>query len=572
MIDRSALMNAQQTVTAALLDEGITVVFDADVPRADLRARVMHTRPLPVEVSEDDLLHLRADTDHEMGHFAWSDPDALEESASRPLLALVHNSIEDGFVERKLSARWLGVSQNLARSNEVVTARIRATAKGTALGRQERSIHALQFLTLGESPERVCERLGDDLTESIGQLGDLVPALAVVDSSATALEVSQKVLARWRWADKARKKDKRGKRKDKTSKGSADRDNYETDEKYRKREDRIASKIKKRASVAEHRKKMIRDMPFTGSASYNPRTDDDRIERLEIGPSVRQAVPAFMRAVRAVASPLRRRLLMEFRAAGLRTEYGHTSGELDRSSLHRVVLGDRDLFTRDAPTVVPDADVTLLVDASGSMTDLHDGVPRIFIAAQAAAAFSLVLDNLRIPHECLAFTTVKKVSAELKEMFYTGIYQRVRPLRHLLVKTADQSFRRARPGFVALATTTSCSENVDGEALLWAAYRLANRARAGRRSFLIVFSDGEPASVPESVRLLDWHLRYAIGRIERAGITVLGVGIATDTVAQFYRSHVSLYELNDLVGTSYGLIRQALRSSLRVRAGAGGSR
>lgn len=566
MIDRRALMNAQQAVAAGLLGEGITIVYDAEVPRADLRARVMHARPLPEDVSEEDLLHLRADTDHEMGHFAWSDPDAIERSAKRPLLALAHNAIEDGFVERRLSARWLGVAQNLAQSNAKVSAEIKATAKNSATSRRERSLYALQFLALGETAKQVCERFGEDIAPNIAEIVDLLPQLAAVDDSTMALEAAQEVLARWCWGSKTRGKGGKKKKKDKTRRGSAAPE-LQTDENYRKREDKVASQVKKRSSVAEVRKKLIRAMKFDGATVYHPRTDDDVVQRLVIKGSARNAAPAFLRSVRSVAAPLRRRLLMEFRGVGQRVEHAHVSGELDRSVLHMVPLGCKNIFTREVPSIVVDADVTLLVDASGSMTDYYEDVPRIFTASQAAAAFSLVLDNLRSPHECLAFTTVKKFAPEIQKGFYNGTYQRVRPLRHLIVKSADQSFRQALPSFVALAAFRGCAENIDGEAVLWAAQRLAKRSRPGRRSFLFVFSDGEPASVPESAQLLEWHLRHALEKVEKAGITVLGVGIASNFVEKFYQHHLVIEDLTDLVGTSYNLIRQALRSSVKSRAG-----
>jgi hypothetical protein len=563
MIDRQSLMDAQQSVVAGLLDEGVKVVFDADAPRADLRERVMHARPLPVEVDEDDLLHLRADTDHELGHFAWSDPDALERSAKRPLLALAHNSIEDGYVERKLSERWFGVAQGLAASNDKMSAEIKASAGDSAESKRERSVLALQFLALGETVEQVCERLGDDLMPSLGEIADLVPSLVAAGSSWETLSAAEAVLTRWRWADKNRGRGKGGKKKDSSAKGSAD-PVHKPDEKYRKREDRIAKRIAKRASVSEVRKRRIRSMKFEGALVYQPRTDDDVVEHLRVTAGVRAATPGFMRLVRSVAAPLRRRLMMEFRAVGRRTEYAHTAGELDRSALHRVALGQRDVFTREVPTPIVDADVTLLVDVSGSMTKTHDGLSRIFTAAQAAAAFSLVLDHLGIRHECLGFTTAKKVRKELTSLFYAGTYQRVRPLRYLLVKTADQRFRQAQANFVALSCFGPCSENVDGEAVLWASHRMAARARVGRRPFLLVFSDGDPASVPEGQKILAAHLRFALERVERAGIEVLGVGIATNTVSNYYRNHVVIDELTDLVGTSYSLVRKILRSTVGV--------
>ena len=53
MLRKDLLQSAQAVVSAGLLGEGVKVVFDAEIPHADLTNRVMHLRPLPDEVSEE---------------------------------------------------------------------------------------------------------------------------------------------------------------------------------------------------------------------------------------------------------------------------------------------------------------------------------------------------------------------------------------------------------------------------------------------------------------------------------------------------------------------------------------
>jgi cobalamin biosynthesis protein CobT len=163
-----------------------------------------------------------------------------------------------------------------------------------------------------------------------------------------------------------------------------------------------------------------------------------------------------------------------------------------------------------------------------------------------------------VPHEVLAWTTIGK-GTERPE------FERVTPLRHMIIKSYKTGFHRAQQNFVKLALFDEPSENIDGEAILWGAQRLAFRARrAGKRPLMIVFSDGEPLSTPEDPSVLHWHLAQAIRRTEDAGIPLLGVGIQTDAVEQFYARHTVIDDLSDLIGTFYRVLHQELRQSRKV--------
>jgi cobalamin biosynthesis protein CobT len=573
VIDRARLMSAQEAVVAGLLGTDVKVVADTDVPHADLKNRVMHIRPLPEEVSADDLLHLRADVDHEMGHFGATDVELIE-SVDRPLLKMIFNTVEDGFIERWVSARWLGCAQNLKESNRKIIAQIKAARSSAVENKRARAISALQSIAFGIDKNKVIDSLGDDIAPLIAQVDDLLADLPKIQNTAMSLVAAKKILDRWSWADpKPRSQptpdasDDEPSQDGESSPGS-DPDSsarYEGEHRFKQREDRLAKRVAVEGGVSDARKASIKAMSFPPRRSYLPYTDEDHVGVLIPTPGDRSTANEFANSVRRIVPPLRRRLLMEFRGADFGTTHNQPRGEIDRGRLWEVPLGVETIFEQEKEQIVTDADVTLLVDASGSMK-LTGGKAcpetRLYIAAQAACAFSMVLDLIGVPHECLAFTTRHTLGRHFKSFNRSG-FDRVRPLQHLVVKDAKQRWRQSRESFAALANWDGCCENIDGESVMWAARRLADRNRPGMKPILIVFSDGSPSSVPEDADVLHDHLKRSVERIEAAGITTLGVGICSRAVQHFYSDHVVIEQVADLVGTSYNVIRAVLRSARR---------
>jgi len=580
MIDRAKLMNAQEAVVGGLLGADVKVVADTDVPYADLKNRVMHVRPLPEEVSADDLLHLRADVDHEMGHFGATDVELIE-SVQRPLLKLIFNTIEDGFIERWVSDRWLGCAQNLKESNRKIIAEIKRARSAAVENRRARAISALQSIVFGIDKSKVVHDLGDDIAPLIAQIDDLLPDLPKIQNTAMSLVAAKKILDRWSWADPKPQEQPKPQEPDdeadepQDGESSADSSvpsqsdpdstpRYEKEHRFKQREDRLAKRVAGQGGLSDARKAVIKDMHFTPRTRYRPYTDEDHVGILVPTPGDRAAANEFANSVRRIVPPLRRRLVMEFRGADFGTVHNQPRGEIDRGRLWEVPLGVETVFEREKEQIVTDADVTLLVDASGSMKLIGKGSDdtRLYVAAQAACAFSMVLDLIGVPHECLAFTT-RHTTGPHFNTFRTSGYDRVRPLQHLVIKDAKQRWRQARASFAALANWDGCCENIDGESVMWAARRLAERNRPGMKPILIVFSDGSPSSVPENPHVLHEHLKRTVERIEEAGITTLGVGICSRAVQHFYEDHVVIDRVADLVGTSYNVIRSVLRSARR---------
>ena len=99
-------------------------------------------------------------------------------------------------------------------------------------------------------------------------------------------------------------------------------------------------------------------------------------------------------------------------------------------------------------------------------------------------------------------------------------------------------------------------ENPDGEALAWAATRLADHP--AERRILIVFSDGYPSTGDGDPQVLRSDLRERIAAIGKRGIELLGIGVLTDAVEDFYPHNVVVSRLAELPSTVFSVLSSML--------------
>lgn len=128
---------------------------------------------------------------------------------------------------------------------------------------------------------------------------------------------------------------------------------------------------------------------------------------------------------------------------------------------------------------------------------------------------------------------------------------RLNELRHIIYKSADAPWRRARRSLGLMLREGILKENIDGEALVWAHDRLM--ARPEQRRILMVISDGAPvddatlSANPPSY--LEHHLRHVIEWIEtRSPVELVAIGIGHD-VTRYYRRAVTIVDVEQLGGT-----------------------
>jgi len=238
-------------------------------------------------------------------------------------------------------------------------------------------------------------------------------------------------------------------------------------------------------------------------------------------------------------------------------------GLIDAARLDRVIVnpGFAAAYKQERQTEFRDSAVTILIDNSGSMR----GKP-IEIACVASDLISTALERCHVTCEVLGFTTSAwKGGQSFRDWVRAGRPAnpgRLNDLLHIIYKSADEPVRRSHVNLCAMLQPELLKENVDGEALLWAARRLL--ARPEQRRVLIVISDGAPvdqATLENNAdrELLDRHLRQVIAEIEGAGgIELAAIGVKHD-VDGYYRNSVRIAEVEGLGASLVAMIDTLLR-------------
>ena len=229
-------------------------------------------------------------------------------------------------------------------------------------------------------------------------------------------------------------------------------------------------------------------------------------------------------------------------------------GEIDRPSLAKLVTspGYRTPFKVKRATKGRDVAVTLLIDRSGSMAGR-----KIELARLCAAALGDALTQLGFDCEVLGYSSIE--SPQMKQLYERQRAAGVNLHRYnRLVERLDlQIYKRFDSAELSGLTGIDCGhENPDGEALAWAATRLADHA-AGRR-ILMVFSDGYPATGDGDPLVLRSDLRQRVAAIQKTGIELVGVGVLTDAVEAFYPHNVVVSRLAELPSTVFSVLSSML--------------
>jgi cobaltochelatase CobT len=249
-----------------------------------------------------------------------------------------------------------------------------------------------------------------------------------------------------------------------------------------------------------------------------------------------------------LANRLQRRLMAQQNRAW---EFDLEEGMLDPARLPRIVMDPFQplSFKHEKDTNFRDTVVTLLLDNSGSMR----GRP-ITVAATCADILARTLERCGVKVEILGFTTRAWKGGQARELWLQSGKPanpgRLNDLRHIVYKSADAPWRRARKNLGLMMREGLLKENIDGEALDWAHKRLLGRPE--QRRILMVISDGAP--VDDSTlsvnpgNYLERHLRYVIEEIEtRSPVELIAIGIGHD-VTRYYRRAVTIVDAEELGG------------------------
>ena len=224
-------------------------------------------------------------------------------------------------------------------------------------------------------------------------------------------------------------------------------------------------------------------------------------------------------------------------------------GMLDTARLHRVIAepGHPLSYKQETENKFKDTIVTLLIDNSGSMRGRS-----ISLAAICADIIGSTLERCQVKTEILGFTTKQWKGGESKQSWINSGSSsnpgRLNDIRHIIYKSADNSWRRARKYFGTMLKEGLLKENIDGEALAWSHERLIKRSE--ERKIMIVISDGAPVddSTLSANRedYLDNHLKKIISLIEDdSPVELQAIGIGND-VTKYYENAITINRAEEL--------------------------
>ena len=278
---------------------------------------------------------------------------------------------------------------------------------------------------------------------------------------------------------------------------------------------------------------------------------DELCDHDELG-RLRQQLDQQIGQLQSVISRLANRLQRRLMAKQTRSwDFDLEEGMLDTGRLSRVVTSPTHplSFKQERDTDFRDTVVSLLIDNSGSMR----GRP-ISVAAMSADILARTLERCGVKVEILGFTTRAWKGGQSREKWLAAGKPsgpgRLNDLRHIIYKSADAPWRRARKNLGLMLREGLLKENIDGEALIWAHDRLL--ARSEQRRILVIISDGAP--VDDSTlsvnagNYLERHLRQVIEWIETySSVELLAIGIGHD-VTRYYRRAVTIVDAEQLGG------------------------
>ena len=300
------------------------------------------------------------------------------------------------------------------------------------------------------------------------------------------------------------------------------------------------------SDIAPHFDYKVYTTSFDETVAAEDLCDPEELTRLRA--YLDQQLTHLQGAVTKLANRLQRRLMAQQNRSW---DFDQEEGLLDTARLSRVVTSPSHSLTYkvERDTDFRDTVVTLLIDNSGSMR----GRP-ISIAAICADILARTLERCSVKVEILGFTTRAWKGGQSREKWLAdgrpAMPGRLNDLRHIIYKTADAPWRRARRNLGLMMREGLLKENIDGEALLWAHNRLIGRPE--ERRILMVISDGAP--VDDSTlsvntgNYLEKHLRQVINWIEsKSPVELIAIGIGHD-VTRYYERAVTIMDAEQLGG------------------------
>ncbi len=213
-------------------------------------------------------------------------------------------------------------------------------------------------------------------------------------------------------------------------------------------------------------------------------------------------------------------------------------GLLNNRSLSKLVAepGYRKPFKELTKEAVNDVAIQILIDMSGSMAGRMD------TAKSTAIVLAEALKELDISFEVTGFYSAhspKAIAWARDAKIDMSQYNRCTEALHTCIFKSFDSYN-----LTGISKLYVGQQNPDGEAVRWAAKRLSQQKQ--KRKILFVLSDGAPATGEGHFDILHRDLKLSVENIVKHGIEVVGIGIQTDCVKEFYPDYVVVNRIDEL--------------------------
>lgn len=224
-------------------------------------------------------------------------------------------------------------------------------------------------------------------------------------------------------------------------------------------------------------------------------------------------------------------------------DYAETQGYIDGRRLSQIISSptERRVFKNIRHQPHSDCVLSFLVDCSGSMKE-HSTNIAILLDVFARAA-----ETAGIKTEILGFTTAGWGGGKaMEDWIKQGKPRnpgRLTETHQIVFKEADKSWKKSRNSIAGFTKVDLYHEGVDGEAIEWAASRLADRPE--KKKILTVISDGSPmdsgTNIANDDYYLDNHLKDVIVGLENSPhMEIFGLGVKLD-LSNYFRYYTVLH-------------------------------
>jgi cobalamin biosynthesis protein CobT len=559
---------------------GIEVRFEGNKCQTDGK-----TITLPHFESLDDNLKrlMHGFLDHEVAHCKFTKMDEMGKAKTKFHKTLL-NAVEDSRIEREMIEEYPGCALHLIPMNEELRAKINQKENWEKLPYPVRTIIAIRDLMDGREPiiDEDIERYIDVVKDAAIELRDCKNTEELRIATG---EIVKRIIEE-REEEKEEEKSGKGEEGDEGEGEDKDSDGVGSGKSKDKGKTK-SSKGKPSGSPSEGDDKSGGDEMLEESADEKDSEFDKHMTTVgemmekEIEKAVKKDAEEMRRGGGAFLKPefgtqlsvpitTRFDKVTDYSGKGDARNYGRLKDQVKpqvspiKQTLERILkvkenakwkteqergrLNPRDLaklatdksyrtpFREFHKTETKNVAIEILIDESGSMSGSKTHTTKM-----AAIAFAEALKDLQIPFEITGFTSVpdSRVSAYAASVKDKSRFNRTSERLELDIFKSFESH-----SLLGLDKIEAKCQNPDGECVAWAAKRLALRKE--KRKILMVLSDGQPATGDGAHAKLCTDLRKKVELISKSGIEVVGIGIETSAVKDYYPDYLVLNSVSEL--------------------------